>query len=149
VEYTAILLHIYGDIAMLVRMNTDCSPETEKPDQSMISTYFNKVQAGDVQGLLELFSVDSVIYEPFSKSRCVVGKLEIESFLKIVTMISKGQQYGIKVERVERHKNISNIVTLVTFHKGDHIRGRFTFIIEDINELHTIKIKTLRIEILN
>ena len=130
-------------------MNAECSPKTEKPDQSLILTYFNKVQDGDVQGLLELFSVDSVIYEPFSKSRCVIGKLEIESFLKTVIMVSKGLQYGIKVKSVERHKNLSNIVTLVTFHKGNHIRGRFTFKIEDIKEPHTIKIKALKIEILN
>lgn len=111
--------------------------------------YFQKIKAGDVRGLLNLFTDDSVVYEPFSKSKCLVGKLEIEFFLKTVVMANEGMQYEIKIESEEHDEDKDEIVALVTFQKGDSIRGRFTFEIERINEPNESRIKTLRIEFIS
>lgn len=111
--------------------------------------YFRKVKDGDLHGLLNLFSDDSIVYEPFSKSKSLIGKLEIEFFLKTVVMANEGMQYEIKIESEEHSNNKNKIVTLVTFHKGDSIRSRFIFETEYINELNQSRIKTLRIEFID
>ena len=51
------------------------------------------------RGLLSLFSNDSMIYEPFSKSKCLVGKSEIEPFLRTVIMANKGMQYNFNIKK--------------------------------------------------
>ena len=111
--------------------------------------YFQKIKAGDVRGLLNFFTDDSVVYEPFSKSKCLVGKLEIEFFLKTVVMANEGMQYEIKIESEEHDEDKDEIVALVTFQKGDSIRGKFTFEIERLSELNESRIRTLRIEFIN
>lgn len=102
-----------------------------------------------MHGLLNLFSDDSIVYEPFSKSKTLIGKLEIEFFLKTVIMANEGMQYEIKIESEEQRNNKNRIITLVTFHKGDSIRSRFIFETEYINELNQSRIKTLRIEFID
>lgn len=102
-----------------------------------------------MHGLLNLFSDDSIVYEPFSKSKSLIGKLEIEFFLKTVIMANEGMQYEIKIESEEQRNNKNRIITLVTFHKGDSIRSRFIFETEYINELNQSRIKTLRIEFID
>jgi hypothetical protein len=104
---------------------------------------------GDIRGLLNLFTEDSVVYEPFSKSKCLVGKLEIEFFLKTVIMANEGMEYKIDIENEERSGDKHKVVTLVTFQKGESIRGRFTFEIEFVKVLNESKIKTLRIEFID
>ncbi|HEX9320114.1 MAG TPA: nuclear transport factor 2 family protein [Nitrososphaeraceae archaeon] len=123
--------------------------KVEKSTYSLILNYFQRIKAGDVRGLLNLFTDDSVVYEPFSKSKCLVSKLEIESFLKTVVMANEGMEYKIRIESEEQSGNTNKVVTLVTFQKGDAIRSRFTFEIERADELIGSKIKTLRIEFID
>ena len=98
---------------------------------------------------MNLFTEDSVVHEPFSKSKCLVGKLEIEFFLKTVIMANEGMEYKIDIENEERSGDKHKVVTLVTFQKGESIRGRFTFETEFVKVLNESKIKTLRIEFID
>jgi hypothetical protein len=98
---------------------------------------------------LNLFSDDSKVYEPFSKSKCLVGKIEIEFFLKTAVMVNEGMSYEIKIESEEHGTDKNKIIALVTFQKGDSIRSRFTFETEHISELNESRINTLRIEFID
>lgn len=120
-----------------------------KPNESLVLEYFQRVKSSDVPGLLNLFSDDSVIYEPFSKSKCLTGRSEIESFLRTVIMANKGMQHEIKIEKERRKANKNQIVALVTFHKGDSMKARFTFEFERADELNCARIKTLYIEFID
>jgi len=107
----------------------DLQEEIIKPNESLVLDYFQRVKSGDLSGLLNLFSDDSIIYEPFSKSKYVTGKSEIESFLRIVIMANAGMQQEIKIGKREMkaRANENRVVVLVTFYKGGSINGRFTF----------------------
>ena len=123
--------------------------ENEKENEIMAEEYFKRIKAGDVQRLLELFSDDSVIYEPFSKSKRLTGKSEIEPFLKSVIMANQGVQYELKIVQ---QKNISkeNLVALVTFRKENEIRSSLTFGFEDSDHFKFIRrIKSLLIEFID
>jgi len=54
--------------------------EYEKENEVMVQEYFKRIKSGDVQGLLELFSDDSVVYEPFSKSKRLSVKQKLSHF---------------------------------------------------------------------
>ncbi|MGA9317460.1 MAG: nuclear transport factor 2 family protein, partial [Nitrososphaeraceae archaeon] len=68
--------------------------------------YFHLINEKDMQGLLNLFADDCVIYEPLGKGTLLhndlrekiqlKGKSEIESFFNIVMMASDGFQYQIE-----------------------------------------------------
>jgi hypothetical protein len=61
----------------------------------LVSEYFERIQAGDLRGLLSLFSDDSIIFEPFSKTKFLSGRLEIEPFLETVILANKGMQESL------------------------------------------------------
>jgi hypothetical protein len=72
-----------------------------------VSDYFYLINKKDMQRLLNLFTDDCVIFEPFSKKQQQLydngrdkthlkGKSEIESFFYIVMMASDGLQYLIE-----------------------------------------------------
>lgn len=117
-----------------------------KGNEIIVKEYFNRIKSKDLEGLLELFSDDAVIYEPFSKAKCLLGKNEIKSFLKSVIMANDGLQYEINIEgRQDNHVN--NLVANVIFRRGHAINSRFTFSVENTRDydLHG-KIKSLLIE---
>ncbi len=70
----------------------------------MVSDYFHLINEKDMQGLLNLFADDCVIYEPLGKGillhndlrEKLKGKSEIESYFNIVMMASDGFQYQIE-----------------------------------------------------
>jgi ketosteroid isomerase-like protein len=122
--------------------------EIIKPNKSLVLDYFQRVKSGDLSGLLNMFSDDSIIYEPFSKSKYVTGKSEIESFFRTVIMANAGMRQEIKFGKREpkARVNENRVVVLVTFHKGGSINGRFTFEFARPDGLNTGKIKSLIIE---
>lgn len=75
-------------------------------NRRIVSDYFHFINEKDMQGLLNLFAEDCVIYEPLGKGTLLhnalrekihlKGKSEIESFLNIVMMASDGFQYQIE-----------------------------------------------------
>jgi hypothetical protein len=76
-------------------------------NHQIVSDYFHLINKKDMHRLLNLFTDDCVIFEPFSKKQrqpydngrdniYLKGKSEIESFFYIVMMASDGLQYHIE-----------------------------------------------------
>lgn len=59
-------------------------------NEDVLIQYFALLSGGKIDRLLELFTDDAVIYEPFSKAGELRGKEAIEDFLKIAAMIARG-----------------------------------------------------------
>jgi hypothetical protein len=95
---------------------------------------------------LDLFSDNCVIHEPFSSSKFLTGKIEIEPFFRSAIMANQGVQYEIKIEK-ERRKTVGNsMVAVVVFRKENEIKGKFTFDFKDVGEGEVEGIKSLKIE---
>ena len=123
--------------------------EREKDNEIIAHQYFKRIKTGDVQGLLELFSDDSIIYEPFSRSKRLFGKSEIEPFLKSVIMANEGVQYELNIVE-QKNKSKNNVVALVIFRKENEIRSRFTFGFENSDDFKILRrIKSLIIEFID
>ena len=100
--------------------------QNEKDNEIIVKEYFSRIKSRDIEGILELFSDDAVIHEPFSRARRLFGKTEIKPFLKSVIMANEGLQYKINIER-QKNNHTNNFVALVIFRKGHEINSRFTF----------------------
>ena len=71
---------------------------------------FAVVKNNDIEHLMNLFSPDAIVYEPFGKlSGGVSGKQTIESFLRIMIMANNKLQYRIVIENISDIKNRSNV----------------------------------------
>ena len=117
-----------------------------------VSAYFHLINEKDMQGLLNMFTDDCVIYEPFGKGpqshntttekTCLKGKSEVESFLNVVMMASNGLRYQIKFMDDPNHldtvrpsdifgyTSTSIVSVLATFYannEGHELRERLTF----------------------
>jgi hypothetical protein len=125
----------------------------------------------DVSGLLDLFTDDAVIYEPFSKAEDIQGKTiglhgkqSIEPFLGVVVMANEGLEGNITIDKIYERMDGSNnkyteVSAIVTFERGDKITARFTFelispatnnsnYIKNANQIEK-KIKSLHIQFIN
>ena len=87
-----------------------------------------------------------MMYEPFSKSKCLVGKSEIEPFLRTVIMANKGMQYNLDIEESGQSADENLLFVLVMFSKGGSATGRFRFEFRPRDESNCLKIKTIHIE---
>lgn len=114
-------------------------------EEDIVSEYFKLITNKDIDGLLNLFAHDAVIYEPFSNVEGGLrGRSAIEPFLRVVLMANENLQPEIVIEKRESNKN--KVTALVTFEKGDKVTGRFTFEFDSGNISEPDKkIKTLRI----
>ncbi len=109
-------------------------------NEQMVDTYFQLISKKDVDGLLDLFAEDAVVYEPFSNADDGLrGKSAIEPFLKVAVMANAGLRRTI--EFADRSKN--SITALVTFERGGTVHGKFAFkfVMDEIGR----KIKVLTI----
>jgi hypothetical protein len=95
---------------------------------------------------LDLFSGDCVIHEPFSTSKYLTGKIEIEPFLRSAIMANQAVQYEIKIEKERRKTDRNKMVAVVVFHKENEIKAKFIFEFEDVSEGKFGRIKNLKIE---
>lgn len=123
--------------------------QNEKDNEIIVKEYFRRIKSRDVEGILELFSDDAVIHEPFSRARRLFGKTEIKPFLKSVIMANEGLQYEINIER-QKNNHTNNFVALVIFRKGHEINSRFTFSFDNSGKSTLYgKIKSLLIEFID
>jgi ketosteroid isomerase-like protein len=121
----------------------------EKDNEIIVKEYFRRIKSRDIEGILELFSDDAVIHEPFSRARRLFGKTEIKPFLKSVIMANEGLQYEINIER-QKNNHTNNFVALVIFRKGHEINSRFTFSFDNSGKSTLYgKIKSLLIEFID
>ena len=116
--------------------------------EDIVLDYFHRIKSGNIHGLLDLFYDDAVIYEPFSKLKCVLGKSDIEAFLRTVLLANAGMQQEIDFVKGQEQKanNDNRVVALIKFHKGNSITGRFTFEFEARDSSKRQRIKALNIE---
>jgi hypothetical protein len=143
-------------------------------NEDIVFEYFKLIRNKDIEGLIELFAPDAIVYEPFSKiTGGLKDKRSIESFLRVAIMANDMLQHQIVIEKEATlnepkfedsgnkiaNNNSTNIITaLVKFEKGDLIRARFTFELasdnnNDNNDHATAgqkynRIKTLHIQFL-
>ena len=117
--------------------------------ESLVSDYFKLVSSGDVSGLSNLFSDDSMIYEPFSKSECLIGKSEIVPFLRTVIMANKGMHYNLEIEKPEQSSDENLVFVLVRFSKGGSTTCKFRFEFQPRDESNCLRIKTIHIEFIH
>ena len=123
--------------------------QNEKDNEIIVKEYFSRIKSRDIEGILELFSDDAVIHEPFSRARRLFGKTEIKPFLKSVIMANEGLRYEINIER-QKNNHMNNFVALVIFRKGHEINSRFTFSFDNSDKSTVYgKIKSLLIEFID
>lgn len=114
----------------------------------ILARYFKCIDSKDLDGILDLFDYDAVIYEPFSKAHELHGRSEIKPFLKVAMMANSKLHHKIKIQKPNTYNDNNNkIIALITFEKGEKIKSKFTFEFTD-NELKQKRIKSLRIEFL-
>ena len=93
-------------------------------NEQMVNEYFKLISKNDVWALLNLFSDDAVICEPFSKVQGGLhAKTAIENFLKVSIMASEGLKKTISFEDSEE----DSITAIVIFERGGRIKGKFAF----------------------
>jgi ketosteroid isomerase-like protein len=116
--------------------------------EEIVARYFRYMDNKDLDGILDLFDYDAVVYEPFSKVEELHGRSAIEPFFKVAMMANNELRRTIKIEKTKKvNNNNNNITALTTFEKGDKVKGRFTFeFIED--DSGEKRIKSLHIEFL-
>jgi ketosteroid isomerase-like protein len=103
-------------------------------EEDIITEYFRLVTNKDIDGLLNMFAQDAVVYEPFSKSENGLrGRAAIEPFLRVVMMANDELEHTIVTEKKQKLGKMNQVTALVTFEKGDKIRGRFTFELDSDN----------------
>ena len=116
--------------------------------EEIVARYFRCIDSKELDGLLDLFDYDAVVYEPFSKvGEGLHGRSAIEPFLKVAMMANSELRRTVKIEKTKKANNNNRITALITFEKGEKVKGRFTFeFIED--HLGEKRIKSLHIEFL-
>lgn len=124
-------------------------------DEDIVHEYFRFVKTKDMYGLLDLFSDDAVINEPFSKSEDgkggLQGKSAIEPFLNVTMMASAGLREEIEIEKSKQRKDngINQVIAYVTFERGGKVKARFTFELsseKNYNSQKQKKIQSLHIQ---
>jgi hypothetical protein len=126
----------------------------------IVLKYFHLIDEKDMHSLLNLFTDDCIIYEPFSRGQSsydndgigktrLKGRSEIESFFHVVMMASDGLEHQIEFidNPINNYEQIGDIVTsttssivtaLATFYGnkgGDKLNERLTFhIISKVND---------------
>ena len=108
--------------------------------EDVVYQYFKCIDSKDLSGIVDLFDYDATVYEPFSNMQNGLrGRSSIEPFLKVAMMANSHLSREITIERA----SATQVTALVTFEKGDKVRGRFTF--EFQNSPEGSKIKSLHI----
>lgn len=123
-------------------------------DKSLVFDYFRLIKEKDIDGLLDLFTDDAVLYEPFSKLSTVGDGLRdrnaMKAFFQVAVMANDGLEYSITSKKarevdeeytinrndINNSKNINNvgkaqnssvITALVRFERGRSANARFIF----------------------
>lgn len=113
-------------------------------NEKLVAEYF-RLLAQNPDHALQLFTDDSIVYEPFSKEQGIKGKEAIRHFLRVAHMANNGLER--KIEIISNDKN--RIEARISFAKGDIIDGTFQFLTEDIQSQNggtEKRIRELRIQ---
>ncbi|HYA83264.1 MAG TPA: hypothetical protein VEH06_07425 [Candidatus Bathyarchaeia archaeon] len=122
--------------------------------ERIVYEYFRRIKNKDIDGVLNLFANDAIIYEPFSNiSEGLEGKDSIRPFLDVVIMATEGMKDEIEFEKAQdaNEEEDQTVGALVTFERGGKTQARYTFELISRQEQYDYtdvgkKIQTLRIE---
>lgn len=109
--------------------------------EDIVRRYFKLIDSKDLDSLVDMFDYDAVIKEPFSKAAELKGQSEIAAFLKVALMANANMRRKLDIKANEK---TGKTRALVTFEKGDKLKGQFTYDIDP----ETKKIRSLKIEFL-
>lgn len=121
------------------------SKKTLSSSEGLVFQFFKCIEKKEMEGLLNLFDNDAIVYEPFSRVEGLHGISAIEPFLRVAMMANSNMRRKIELER--HSSDASRVTALVTFERGDRARGRFTFEFDPKDPARQ-KIKSLHIEFL-
>lgn len=113
----------------------------ELSSEEIVRRYFKLIESKDLDSLVDMFDYEAVVKEPFSKMAELRGHSEISAFLKVALMANANMRRKLDIKTNEK---TSKARALVTFEKGDRLKGQFTFDIDPA----TKKIRVLKIEFL-
>lgn len=109
-----------------MRAKAKQSPNMSNEDA--VHRYFWCIENKDIEGLLDLFDDDAILYEPFSKEQGLRGHFAIEPFLKVALMANSNLKRRIVIEKADRaKKDLNTVKAHITFEKGDSVSSVFTF----------------------
>ncbi|MEM3159575.1 MAG: nuclear transport factor 2 family protein [Nitrososphaera sp.] len=114
---------------------------TEMSNEEIVRRYFKLIESQNLPDLVDMFDYDAVLKEPFSKMPELKGRSEISAFLKVALMANSDMRRKLEVKSSDK---TGKTRALVTFEKGDKLKGQFTFDIDPV----TKKIRALKIEFL-
>lgn len=122
-------------------------------NENTVYEYFKLIKDKDINRLLDLFTDDAIVFEPFSNIHGgLKGKKTIKPFLEVVVMANDGLQHEIEFEQQQQGStdNKDQVEALVTFERGRRVRARFTFELvparEGYDSLNLKKIQSLQIQ---
>jgi SnoaL-like domain len=126
------------------------SHNEKEDDQQIVMKYFRLIDEKDMSSLLNLFTEDCTIYEPFSRDflsdegknkKPLKGRNEVESFFHVVMMASDGLKHEIEfvhspIEEPRQNgdsvitKSSSVVSALATFYRyegGNKLKQKLVF----------------------
>jgi ketosteroid isomerase-like protein len=121
-------------------------------NKRIVYEYFRLIKNKDIDGVLNLFANDAIIYEPFSNMDGVKGKGSIRPFLDVVIMATEGMKDEIEFEKAQdANRQEDQTIALVTFERGGKTQARYTFELISRQDQYDYtdvgkKIQTLHIE---
>lgn len=110
------------------------------PREDLVRRFFRLMESKEMEDLLNLFEYDAVVREPFSREKGLHGRSEIEPFLKVAMMASSDLRRKIEIDKF--NGDADRVSALVTFERGDKLKGRFTFELDPASK----KIRSLDIQ---
>lgn len=114
---------------------------SELKSEDIVRRYFKLIESKDLDSLVEMFDYEAVLKEPFSNMSELRGRSEISAFLKVALMANANMRRKLEIKSNEK---TGKTRALVTFEKGDRLKGQFTFDIDPV----TKKVRALKIEFL-
>lgn len=114
---------------------------TEMSNEDIVRRYFKLIESKNLDDLVDMFDYDATLKEPFSNMPELRGRSEISAFLKVALMANSDMRRKLEIKSNEK---TGKTRALVTFEKGDKLRGQFAFDIDPA----TKKIRALKIEFL-
>lgn len=123
-------------------------------NENIVYEYFRRIKNKDIDGVLNLFADDAIIYEPFSNIEGGLrGKSAIKPFLDVALMANDGLQHKIEFVKGQNNsinnKEDNHIIALVTFERGERMRGRYTFVLRSKQEQYRDRDRDNRIQTLH
>jgi hypothetical protein len=136
-------------------------------NKEIVAQYFRLIQSKDIEGLKDLFWLDAIVFESFSKlEEGLRGWSQIEPFMKVAIMANESLSYTIafkefddkdrknkyiKDMQINKENNNNEVVeSLVMFQKDGVVKAKFRFeLSKSFNSTSNSdqkKIKSLHIE---